>query len=284
MRQCHRQTKKAALAHKAEPPAAAPAPAAAPQPAAPPPATVGEMSAEELASFEFKGVRARPRKKIEYAPIKHATYLKPPGSCNSRWGHTSKSVSISVECVEESKVYILDATEQISIAECSKTRCVVGPFALEQADAVREWLNEGAHHAVISLDGAAPLDVSLDAAIARGTTGLPAERLVLLLPVGPLGDPATLATLLQDLEQVAARKGSGCLECAAPETVGAVGGVLLTLAPDAAHEAEEDKLIQAVAPFARCARTLRVAHSARAHARRALCPLAPSAPIAPSAP
>ena len=164
-----------------------------------------------------------------------------------------------------------------------KTRCVVGPFALEQADAVREWLNEGAHHAVISLDGAAPLDVSLDAAIARGTTGLPAERLVLLLPVGPLGDPATLATLLQDLEQVAARKGSGCLECAAPETVGAVGGVLLTLAPDAAHEAEEDKLIQAVAPFARCARTLRVAHSARAHARRALCPVAPSAPIAPSA-
>ena len=153
-----------------------------------------------------------------------------------------------------------------------KTRCAVGPFALEQADAVREWLNEGAHHAVISLDGAAPLDVSLDAAIARGTTGLPAERLVLLLPVGPLGDPATLATLLQDLEQVAARKGSGCLECAAPETVGAVGGVLLTLAPDAAHEAEEDKLIQAVAPFARCARTLRVAHCARAHARRASVP------------
>ena len=81
-----------------------------------------------------------------------------------------------------------------------KTRCAVGPFALEQADVVREWLNEGAYRAVITLDGTAPLDVSLDAAIARGTTGLPAQRLVLLLPVGPLGDPATLATLLQDLE------------------------------------------------------------------------------------
>lgn len=160
-----------------------------------------------------------------------------------------------------------------------KTRCTVGPFALEQADAVRDWLNEGAHRAVITLDGMAPLDVSLDAAIARGTTGLPAERLVLLLPVGPLGDPATLATLLQDLEQVAARKGSGCLECSAPETVGAVGGVLLTLAPPSgaeanAHEAEkEDTLVQALAPFARRARTLHLitlhlAHCARAYARR----------------
>ena len=165
-----------------------------------------------------------------------------------------------------------------------KTRCAVGPFALEQADAVREWLNEGAHRAVITLDGTAPLDVSLDAAIARGTTGLPAERLVLLLPVGPLGDPATLVTLLQDLEQVAARKGSGCLECSAPETVGAVGGVLLTLAPDEAHEAEEDKLIQAVAPFARCARSLRVAHCARAHARGASVPPGARCPLAPSAP
>ena len=40
-----------------------------------------------------------------------------------------------------------------------KTRCAVGPFALEQADAVREWLNEGAFRAIISLDGAAPLDI-----------------------------------------------------------------------------------------------------------------------------
>lgn len=164
-----------------------------------------------------------------------------------------------------------------------KTRCAVGPFALEQADAVREWLNEGAYRAVITLDGTAPLDVSLDAAIARGTTGLPAERLVLLLPVGPLGDPATLATLLQDLEQVAARKGSGCLECSAPETVGAVGGVLLTLAPPGgaeakAHEAEEDKLVQALAPFARRARTLHIAHCARAYAPSACVTLAPSAP------
>ena len=160
------------------------------------------------------------------------------------------------------------------------TRCSVGPFAMEQADTVREWLNEGAYRAIITLDGTAPLDVALDAAIARGTAGLPAERLVLLLPVGPLGDSATLATLLQDLEQVAARKGSGCLECCANETVGAVGGVLLVLASPSgaeaeAREAEEDTLVQALAPFARRARTLHIAHCARAYARRASVTLAP---------
>ena len=137
-----------------------------------------------------------------------------------------------------------------------KTRCTVGPFALEQVDAMREWLHEGASRAIITLDGTAPLDVALPAAIARGTTGLPAERLILLLPVGPLGDPATLATLLQDLEQVAARKGSGCLECAAPDTVGAVGGVLLALTMPSGAEArtretDEDNLVQALTPFTR---------------------------------
>jgi hypothetical protein len=60
---------------KEEPPAAAPPPAApppaappapAPQAAAPPsPSRSGEMSAEEKASFIFKGQRARPRKKLE---------------------------------------------------------------------------------------------------------------------------------------------------------------------------------------------------------------------------
>ena len=104
------------------------------------------------------------------------------------------------------------------------TRCTVGPFALEQADAMREWLNEGAVRAVITLDGLAPLDVALPAAIARGTSGLPAERLVLLLSVGPLSEPATLSALEEELEQVAARSGTGCNEHAAAETVGAVGG------------------------------------------------------------
>ena len=88
---------------------------------------VGLMSDEEKASFEFRGQRARPRKKIEYAPIKNTTYLKPPGSCNTKWFGGGKSVGVEVECVEDSELYILDACEQVQIAECKNCRCVVAP-------------------------------------------------------------------------------------------------------------------------------------------------------------
>ena len=100
---------------------------------------------------------------------------------------------------------------------------------------------------------------------------------MLLLPVGPLGDPATMAGLLQDLEQLAARSGTGCHECTAPETVGAVGGVLLSLpAPSGAEArergAQEEALVEAVASFARQAHAAVLAHSAsyppHTHARR----------------
>ena len=150
-------------------------------------------------------------------------------------------------------------------------RCTVGPFALSQGDEVREWLHAGALRAVFSLQGAAPLDGALSAAIKSAAEGLPAERLVLLLPVGPLADPATLPALLASLDEVGARRGTGCLECDAPETVGVVNGVLLALpaapgADAAAREAQEDALIEAVAPLARKDR-LRVLlgglHSAR---------------------
>ena len=46
----------------------------------------GEKPAEEeLESMRFAGQRARPRKGLEYAPRRDETYLKPPGSCNTRW-------------------------------------------------------------------------------------------------------------------------------------------------------------------------------------------------------
>ena len=65
---------------------------------------------EEAASFEWGGTRARPRKKIEKVVKKNATYLKPPGSCNSKWADVS--VSINIECCEASTIAILDPTSQ----------------------------------------------------------------------------------------------------------------------------------------------------------------------------
>jgi hypothetical protein len=44
----------------------------------------GRPSPEELASFRFAGVRARPRKGIEAKWRKGEIYLKPPGSCGTR--------------------------------------------------------------------------------------------------------------------------------------------------------------------------------------------------------
>jgi hypothetical protein len=80
---------------------------------------------EEIASFRWGGVRARPRKKIEGTTLTGATYLKPPGSLGSRW--PGLGISIEIECCEDCHIYILDKTEQVQIADCKKCRVVVGP-------------------------------------------------------------------------------------------------------------------------------------------------------------
>lgn len=80
---------------------------------------------EEAASFEWGGTRARPRKKIEKVMKKGATYLKPPGSCNSKWKDVS--VAINIECCEESTIAILDTTSQVQISDCVNCRIIVGP-------------------------------------------------------------------------------------------------------------------------------------------------------------
>eukprot|EP00967_Tisochrysis_lutea_P101744 scaffold152843_cov22-Tisochrysis_lutea.AAC.1 len=51
-------------------------------------------SAEELESFRWGGVRARPRKKIAGETRRGETYLKPPGSLGSRWPSLGISLSI----------------------------------------------------------------------------------------------------------------------------------------------------------------------------------------------
>jgi len=82
-------------------------------------------SAEELASFSFGGVRARPRKGIEGTVVSGQTYLKPPGSLGSRW--PGLGISVNVECCEDCEIYILDRTEQVQIADCNNCRVVIGP-------------------------------------------------------------------------------------------------------------------------------------------------------------
>ena len=51
-----------------------------------------EPSAEEIASFNWGGQRARPRKKIEANWLKGQTYLKPPVSCGTKF--PGKSISV----------------------------------------------------------------------------------------------------------------------------------------------------------------------------------------------
>jgi hypothetical protein len=82
------------------------------------PALMAAPTPEEAASFEWGGTRARPRKKIEKVVKQNATYLKPPGSCNSKW--TDVSVSISIECCENSTIAILDPTSQCDTASNRK--------------------------------------------------------------------------------------------------------------------------------------------------------------------
>lgn len=80
---------------------------------------------EEAASFEWGGTRARPRKKIEAVVKKDAVYLKPPGSCNSKWKDVS--ISVNIECCEGCTIAILDTTSQVQISECINCRIIVGP-------------------------------------------------------------------------------------------------------------------------------------------------------------
>ena len=83
------------------------------------------ISDEEKASFKWGGTRARPRKKIERVMKKGETYLKPPGSCLTKW--PDLGVGVDVECCEECNIYVLDACEQVQISECVKCRIVIGP-------------------------------------------------------------------------------------------------------------------------------------------------------------
>ena len=81
--------------------------------------------AEEAASYRWCGQRARPRRKIEYDPKRNETYLKPPGSCKTKWPDVG--ISVEVECCEDCNIYILDVCEQVQIAECKNCRVIVGP-------------------------------------------------------------------------------------------------------------------------------------------------------------
>eukprot|EP00965_Chrysotila_dentata_P065366 2166366-Pleurochrysis_carterae.AAC.2 len=81
-------------------------------------------SAEEAASFRFGGTRARPRKGIEATFITGQTYLKPPGSCLSKWPQLS--IGIEVECCEGCSIYILDVASQVQISDCRNCRIVIG--------------------------------------------------------------------------------------------------------------------------------------------------------------
>ena len=82
-------------------------------------------SPEELASYNWGGQRARPRKGIEAKFLKNETYLKPPVSCGTKY--PGKSISVNVECCESCEIYILDVCEQVQVADCVDCRIVVGP-------------------------------------------------------------------------------------------------------------------------------------------------------------
>lgn len=91
----------------------------APTPVAPGP------SKEEATSFSWGGTAARPRRNIERVPLKGQTFLKPPGSCQTKWPSTS--ISVSVTACEDCSIYLLDVTSQVQIADCHNCRIIVGP-------------------------------------------------------------------------------------------------------------------------------------------------------------
>ena len=88
-------------------------------------ATVDQPTAEDIASLRFGGTRARPRKGIEGVTVTGQTYLKPPGSCLTRW--PGLGVAVEVECCADCHIYVLDPTERVQISECKNCRIVVGP-------------------------------------------------------------------------------------------------------------------------------------------------------------
>ena len=91
-------------------PTPAPTPTPAPAPAAPA-AKPARPDAEEVASFSWGGVQARPRKGQLRVARKGETYLKPPGSCGSKWGK-ELGVSICISACEGCSIYILDVCAQ----------------------------------------------------------------------------------------------------------------------------------------------------------------------------
>jgi hypothetical protein len=86
---------------------------------------MADISQEEKGSFNWGGQRARPRKGIERSLLADKTFLKPPGSCMSKW--PKLGVGIDIECCERCNIYILDACEQVQISECVRCRIVIGP-------------------------------------------------------------------------------------------------------------------------------------------------------------
>jgi len=83
-------------------------------------------SPEEIASFKFGGTCARPRKGIAAVPKKNAVYLKPPGSCNTKWA-PDISVNVTVDTCENCTIAILDTTSQVQISDCVDCRIIIGP-------------------------------------------------------------------------------------------------------------------------------------------------------------
>ena len=88
-------------------------------------AEANKPTAEEIASLRFGGTRARPRKGIEAVTVTGKTFLKPPGSCLTRW--PGLGVAVEVECCADCHIYVLDPTERVQISECKNCRIVVGP-------------------------------------------------------------------------------------------------------------------------------------------------------------
>ena len=94
---------------------------------------------KERAPSHARGwTRARPRKGIEGTVVSGQTYLKPPGSCNTRWG---SGVNVEAECCEDCSLYVLDVCEQVQVSECARCRMIIAPtggsvFLIECVDCV----------------------------------------------------------------------------------------------------------------------------------------------------
>ena len=85
------------------------------------------ISQEERDSFTFGGQRARPRKGIERKMLEDQTYLKPPGSCLTKY--PDAGVNVAVECCERCNIFVLDPCAQVQVSECTDCRIIIGPCA-----------------------------------------------------------------------------------------------------------------------------------------------------------